>query len=219
MLDGVFETASCQTEKEAVTDTKAENGKSEKGEETLDRVMKLIGKGLLESAQELIVRQGITLERQRLTELVKECLKQADASRKAGDILKSRQYQRRVKAITMFKDAGRLSGTIIPTVVLPDGYCGKIMLASVQGDYISKHTCLRSGDDWHREILRSFEQEVRDYGFEQFYITSLGGAFVEFHPDARIVLSGYSEELGQCDKKDAKKLVHNAFPDRNIDWS
>ena len=119
----------------------------------------------------------------------------------------------------LLKDTGCLSETVIPLVALPAGYCGKIMLISVQGDCIAPLTCLRSGDDWHREIVRSFEEEVRDYGFENVSIFPRGGAFVEFQAEGGVVLFGSSEEFGSCRRQDALQLIQVAFPERPVHWS
>ena len=51
----------------------------------------------------------------------------------------------------------------IPPVILPEGYNGKILLASIAGPTISTRVILRSGDLWHREILRNTENEIRNH--------------------------------------------------------
>ena len=101
---------------------------------------------------------------------------------------------------------------------------GRVVLAGpalvfVKGDCIPGRTFLRSGDDWHREILRSFEEEVRSYGFEKYQCSSRGGAFAKFKPDGSIVLYGSSEEFGPCRKEDALMLVLTSYPYRNVHWS
>ena len=178
-----------------------------------------IHQGLLESAFALIVGNDITLEGTALTSPIEDCLKQASTLKNAGNIRASIRYQRRATALTRLRDTGRLSGTVIPSAVLPEGYCGKIMLAWAEGDCIQGRTFLRSGDDWHREILRSFEEEVQDYGFENFQITPKGGAFAHFQTDGTIALSGYSEAYGRCSREEAIQLVQTAFPDRTVYWS
>ena len=119
----------------------------------------------------------------------------------------------------MLEGEGRLTGTVIPSVVIPAGYRGKFLLAIVKGDCIPERTFLRSGDDWHREILRSFADEVRDFGFENFQVFPLGGAFAEFLADGTIILSGFSEEFGRCSRESAMRLVQKAHPDRTVMWS
>ena len=175
--------------------------------------------GRLESACALLVAHNIVLDTHALTRLIGGCLKRVKTSRNEGDIRTSIRYQHRATALAMVRDAGRLSGAVIPSVVMPDGYCGKVMLAFVKGDCIPGRTFLRSGDDWHREILRHFEEELRSYGFEKFQFSPQGGAFAEFQPDGSIALYGSSEEFGPCRQEDALMLVQTAFSDRNVHWS
>ena len=179
-------------------------------------VLHHIRQGLLESALALMDKNNTTFDAAELTDFIEDCLTHYNSLKKAQNVRASIQYQRRAAALTMLREAGSLSGAVIPSVVLPEGYCGKIMLASVEGDLIPERTFLRSGDDWHREILRSFEEEVRDYGFENFQICPKGGAFAEFQPDGTIVLSGSSEEFGRCCAEDAIQLVREAYPDRSV---
>ena len=48
---------------------------------------------------------------------------------------------------------------LIPTVILPDGYRGKILLVLIiRGE--TSMVALRSGDLWHREILRNWNYPV-----------------------------------------------------------
>ena len=187
--------------------------------DTRKEVLQLIHQGLMESAWALLNRHNIALDTLPLTGLIEDCLKRAKTLKSDGNVRSSMQYQRRAFALTILRDKGLLSVTIIPPVVLPEGYCGKILLVFIKGDCISERTCLRSGDDWHREILRSFEEEVHDYGFENFQISPQGGAFAEFQPDGTIALSGSSEEFGMCRREDAIQLIQTAYPDRNTHWS
>ena len=104
----------------------------------------------------------------------------------------------------------------IPAVILPEGYCGKILLVSVSGDRIEKKTLLRAGDLWHREILRNTEHEIRSRGFDKFRIDQLGGAHLYFEKDGSIIIHGTSEQYGACDKEYAAGLVAEAFPGRKV---
>ena len=184
-----------------------------------NKVLQLVQQGLLESAWSLMIRRGVTPDTRLLNGPIDGCLERAAWLKRKGDIRASFLFQRRASALTILRDSGRLSGAVIPSTVLPEGYCGKILLAFVEGDLIPGRTFLRSGDDWHREILRSFEEEVCDYGFENVHVSPLGGAFAEFRPDGSIVLWGASEEFGRCRKEDALKLVRTAYPDRAVHWS
>jgi len=108
------------------------------------------------------------------------------------------------------------AGKKIPAVVLPEGYTGKILLVSVSGDGIEEMVILRSGDLWHREILRNTEAEVRSLGYHNARVSQLGGAHLRFEPDGAIIIHGTSEQYGACDKAYAAKLVRDEFPGRRV---
>ena len=104
----------------------------------------------------------------------------------------------------------------ISPVILPEGYNGKILLVSVSGDGIKKTVLLRSGDLWHREILRNTETEIKNLGFDNALVHELGGALVRFEPDGAITIYSASQEFGACDKVYAAELVRKAFPERTV---
>ena len=105
---------------------------------------------------------------------------------------------------------------ILP-VILPEGYNGKILLVSVAGAMIKKKVILRSGDLWHREILRNTEIEIRGLGVADAQVHPLGGALIRFEPGGTIIIYGSSQEFGACDKEYAARLVRNEFPGRRVD--
>ena len=105
---------------------------------------------------------------------------------------------------------------ILP-VVLPEGYNGKILLVSVTAATIEKQVVLRSGDLWHREILRNTENEIRGLGVVDARVHPLGGAFLRFEPDGSIIIYGSSQEFGVCDQEYAAMLVREAFPERRVE--
>lgn len=105
----------------------------------------------------------------------------------------------------------------ISPVILPEGYNGKILLVSVSGDGIEKAVLLRSGDLWHREILRSTGVEIKNLGFENARVHELGGAHVRFEPDGTIIIYGASQEFGACDKVYAAEMVRDMFPGRRVE--
>ena len=107
----------------------------------------------------------------------------------------------------------------IPEIILPEGYNGKILLVSVSGDGIEKSVLLRSGDLWHREILRNTETEIKDLGFEKAQVHELGGALVRFETDGVITIYGASQEFGACDKDYAAEIIKRKFRDRTINIS
>jgi len=108
------------------------------------------------------------------------------------------------------------SNRLIPGVILPEGYNGKILLVSISGAGINKTVLLRSGDLWHREILRNTKTEIKNLGFENALVHELGGALVRFEPDGTIIIYGASQEFGACDKVYAAELVKTAFPERAV---
>jgi len=104
----------------------------------------------------------------------------------------------------------------ISPIILPEGYNGKILLVSVSGDGIKKTVLLRSGDLWHREILRNTEAEIKNIGYENARVHEIGGALVRFELDGAITIYGASEEFGACDKEFAAEMVRKEFRKRTI---
>ncbi len=104
----------------------------------------------------------------------------------------------------------------IRPVILPEGYSGKILLVSVAGEMIDKTVILRSGDLWHREILRNTENEIRGLGVVNVQVHQIGGALLRFEPDGAVIIYGSSHEYGVCDKEYAATLVRDAFPGRRV---
>jgi hypothetical protein len=113
-------------------------------------------------------------------------------------------------------DQKQETNLLIPPVILPEGYSGKILLVSVSSAAIDKTVVLRSGDVWHREILRNTENEIRSYGITDAQVHQLGGALVRFEPDGTIIIYGRSQEFGACDKACAAELVRDLFPERRV---
>jgi len=113
-------------------------------------------------------------------------------------------------------DQKQETNLLIPPVILPEGYHGKILLVSVSSATIDETVILRSGDVWHREILRNTENEIRSYGITDAQVHQLGGALVRFEPDGTIIIYGRSQEFGACDKAYAAELVRDLFPERRV---
>jgi hypothetical protein len=114
-------------------------------------------------------------------------------------------------------DGKQETNILIPPVILPKGYNGKILLVSVSGAMIEKTVILRSGDLWHREILRNTENEIRNYGITDAQVNELGGALVRFEADGTVIIYGSSHEFGACDKAYAAELVRDLFPKRRVE--
>jgi hypothetical protein len=100
---------------------------------------------------------------------------------------------------------------MIPAVILPDGYRGKILLVLITAGEESL-VVIRSGDLWHREILRNTEAEVRNLGLIDAQVNELGGAFLFFEAEGSIRIWGGSDEFGACDRNYAAGLVKAARP-------
>jgi len=105
---------------------------------------------------------------------------------------------------------------LIDKIVLPEGYNGKILLLMIVGGSLDGLILLRSGDMWHREILRNTENEIRKLGFLESAVYELGGAHVRFEKNNTIVIFGTSDDFGSCDKVYASELIQHLFKDRNV---
>jgi len=104
----------------------------------------------------------------------------------------------------------------IPSIIISDGYKGKILLVSVGGDGIKDTIILRSGDLWHSEILHATEAEINKYGIKSVQVHEVGGAWVRFDKDGPIFIYGNSEEFGTCDKNIAAELLRQLYPERTV---
>ena len=133
-----------------------------------------------------------------------------------GSIRPFFQIDRKIKVLKRIRDHGCDPKKIIEKVVLPEGYAGKILMVAIMGGEIDNLVCLRSGDLWHREILRNTENEIRDLGFPNSIVHELGGAHARFEKNNGIVIFGTSNDFGSCDKVYASKLIKQVFKDRNV---
>jgi hypothetical protein len=85
---------------------------------------------------------------------------------------------------------------MIPVVILPDGYRGKILLVLiVRGE--SSMVALRSGDLWHREILRNTRAEMISIGLTDVRVEEKGGAYLRFEADGSIRIWG-QRQIGRA---------------------
>jgi hypothetical protein len=105
---------------------------------------------------------------------------------------------------------------MVAEVELAEGYRGKILLALLTGGVFEAAVCLRSADDWHREILRNTQAEMKDLGFVHTRVHPLGGAFAGFEAGGSITLWGTSDEFGSCDKDEAARMIARAYPGRAV---
>jgi len=102
-------------------------------------------------------------------------------------------------------------GTMIPAVILPDGYRGKILLVSIIRGKCSM-VALRSGDLWHREILRDTRAEMISIGLTDVQVEEMGRAYLHFDADGSIRIWGRIDDFGACDLYYAATLMRSARP-------
>jgi CO/xanthine dehydrogenase Mo-binding subunit len=114
-------------------------------------------------------------------------------------------------------DQKQETNLLIPPAILAEGYHGKILLVSVSSAAITKKVILRSGDVWHREILRNTQNEILNLGITDAQVHQLGGAWVRFEPEGTIIIYGRSQEFGACDKAYAAELVRDLYPQRRVE--
>jgi hypothetical protein len=128
----------------------------------------------------------------------------------------SKRIQRRLLALRVFREHGLDQERLIQPVDLPEGYAGKILLISLDSAGSQRPLCLRSGDLWHREILRNTEEEIADLGFDLTIVSPVGGAWVRFDENDVITVYSSSEEYGECDKEKAAQLIASVYPRHRI---
>jgi hypothetical protein len=141
---------------------------------------------------------------------------QASRMQAAGEAGEARRMARRAAALNGLLVHGPDPAQMVVETELPEGYAGKILLVLLTGDGFDDTVCLRSGDDWHREILHNTRAEISDLGFADAQAHSLGGAYAGFDSDGSIVIWGTSDEYGCCDKELAARLIARAYPGRTV---
>jgi len=134
----------------------------------------------------------------------------------AGEVGACRRLKRQIYALNKLREHGPQAETMIREVELEGNYDGKILLVSLAGGVLKHKICLRSGDEWHREILRNTIAEIRDLGFTGTRVYPLGGGFLRFETRRRLLLWGTSDEFGRCDMELAVQLLWRAFPETEI---
>ena len=122
-----------------------------------------------------------------------------------------------LKALEKLRNYGCDPEKIIPKIILPEGYDGKILIVTIMGGLFDRHICLRSGDLWHRALLIKAETELKNLGFYNSSAFEMGGAHIRFETNRNIVIFGTSNDFGSCDKDYASELVHGLFQNRTIE--
>ncbi len=136
--------------------------------------------------------------------------------RGAGQTREAERLARRRRALLIFRDHGLDLDRLLPVVRFLPVSRGKILLAAVSGGAAHGRVCLRGGDDWHREILAGFREEVRDAGLRRARADGAGGAWVRIEAHGGICVFGGSEEFGECDRELAAEMIRAAFPGRVV---
>jgi hypothetical protein len=192
---------------------KARNGQSSNHRIDVNR---LLSGMKLEAVVRALKRSGARLPSETLAPLVASYENRSRELRAAGNIGESRRLARRAAALNGLLSHGPVPARMVAEVELPEGYDGKILLMVLKGGGLDNTVCLRSGDDWHREILRNTRAEMKDLGFMHTRVEPLGGAYARFTPDGGIVIWGTSDEYGCCDKDQAARMIARAYPGKPI---
>lgn len=181
-----------------------------------NRIDTLFNAGRLESIQSYYHQINSVPDRRLIDKHIAILAGNINTARARGDQRNTCRLQRRLKALEIFRDNGFDPEKLIRPADLPSGYSGKILLAIVSDDHGGKWVCLRSGDDWHHEILKNTIEEMTDLGFENVSVTPAGGARVQFNQQGAIIIYGTSDTYGTCDKPLAANLIAGLFPDKVI---
>lgn len=179
-------------------------------------IMNFLCAGQLESAWDIMKKCDISIEDLGYHKAFKDLEKDLGLATVNGDIRAMNRLKRRIQSLTTFRRFGFVPQKLMPLVDLREGYHGKVLLVHIVGGRTKGLVCLRSGDDWHREILHNTRQEIQDLGFDKSQVTPMGGAWVQFDPEGTIQIYGSSDEFGACDKNVAAELIKGAFPDKKI---
>lgn len=170
----------------------------------------------LEQAVVMMRENPVQLEKLDFDEILRPMAENLQRACQSGQSGEAGRWIRRMRAIRGFQHHGPDPMRMIAPVELQEGYSGKILMVRISGGVVPDMTCLRSGDDWHREILKNTRQEIRDLGFTSCSVHELGGASAFFLPGMPITVWGTSEEYGVCDKSAVSALISEAFPGRAI---
>lgn len=184
--------------------------------ETNAHIMDLLGGCQFESAWKIIEQNKLSMDDLDLEPLLEDLRQKIKQASMSGEIRSSRRLDRRLKALRTFQTHGLLPKKLIRPIDLPEDYQGKILLVRLSGGMADGVICLRSGDDWHREILGNVREEIQDLGFENARVEPIGGAWVGMEQDGTIIIFGSSDDFGTLDKKMAANLIADAFPKKHI---
>ena len=181
-----------------------------------DDVTSLLREMRLEEAIRLLKRSGYKVDSAAVKAMILGYETRANQMQTAGETGEARRMARRAAALNGLLVHGPDPTQMVAETELPEGYEGKILLVLLTGGSLDDIVCLRSGDDWHREILHNTRAEIADLGFPDARVHPLGGAYAGFDSDGSIVIRGTSDEYGCCDKDLAARLIARAYPGRMV---
>lgn len=179
-------------------------------------IMNFLCAGKIESAWDIMKESDVSTEDLDCQKVINDLERNVQSEKNRGDIRSVNRLKRRIQSLETFLVYGLNPQRLIACVDLPDAYHGKVLLVHIVGGNAHGFVCLRSGDDWHREILQNTIEEIQDLGFDNANVVPVGGAWVQFDPDGAIIVYGSSEEFGTCDKEVVADLIGSAFPEKKI---
>jgi hypothetical protein len=179
-------------------------------------VLNYLKAGKLESALNEMTKLDVELDVSDYDGVIAHLKEKAEHALSRERIRSAKRCRRIIGTLQSLQKFGSDPTHIIAPVILPEGYNGKILLASVSGGIIKNCFILRSGDLWHSEILRETQAEILDLGLVNAEVHPLGGAWARFENNDTIIIWGSSDQYGACDKEFAAELIRKAYPDRKI---
>jgi hypothetical protein len=179
-------------------------------------VTSLLRKMRLEAAIRLLKRSGCEIDSAAVKAMILGYETRANQMQTAGETGEARRLARRAAALKGLLVHGPDPAQMVAETELPEGYVGKILMVLLTGGGFDDTVCLRSGDDWHREILHNTQAEIADLGFPHTRVHPLGGAYAGFDSDDSVVIWGTSDEYSCCDKEQAARLIARAYPEKTV---
>ena len=179
-------------------------------------VTRLLSEMRLEAAIRLLKLSGCGVDSAAVKAMILGYETRASQMQAAGAAGEARRMARRAAALNGLLVHGPDPAQIVAETELPEGYVGKILMVLLTGGGFDGAVCLRSGDDWHREILHNTRAEIHDLGFAHTQVDPLGGAYARFEPDGSVVIWGTSDEYGCCDKDLAARVIARAYPGKPV---
>jgi hypothetical protein len=170
----------------------------------------------LEAAVRMLRHSGRKVDSAAVKAMILYYETEAGQMQAVGETGESRRLARRAAALKGVLAHGPDPARMVAETELPESYRGKILLMVLNGGGFEGMVCLRSGDDWHREILRNTQREMEDLGFRHIQVHPLGGACAGFEADGSITLWGTSDEYGCCDKEEAARMIARAYPGKPL---